>query len=280
MSQLALPLCQRWNRGRTSYRPPGETIDTTKHGVEVIETSTAKAFVKEHHYSGSFPSAIFRVGLYRVRPFQRPALVGAAVFSVPTHQGVVPHWTGLPAERGCLLGRFVLTDEVEALGETFTLGRAFAALRKAKPHIETVIAYSDPVPRRQPDGSLLSPGHFGLIYAAFNGYYLGRGRARTLIVTQSGVVLNERSLSKLRNDERGRDAVERELRRLGAPPRHRHESGAAYLMRALREGPFDKKPHPGCHVYAWPIGHAGRRLRPILEAKALPRPLKPDPFPL
>ena len=278
-AQLALPLCQRWNRGRTSYRPAGETIDPRRHGTELLDRDAAKAFVREHHYSHSFPSAVFRVALYRTEPFHRARLAGVAVFSVPTHQGVVPHWTGLPANRGLLLGRFVLLDVVEGNGETWLLARAFEALRRAKPHLETVLAYSDPVPRIGPTGDLVKPGHYGHIYGAHNGYYLGRGRARTLIVAPGGVVVNERSLSKLRTDDRGRDHVENELRRLGAPARRPHESGATYAARALREGPFRRVPHPGCHVYAWPLG-SNRELRATLAARALPRPTRPDPLPL
>jgi hypothetical protein len=160
------------------------------------------------------------------------------------------------------------------------LSRAFDALQRAKPHIETVLAYSDPVPRRGPTGDTLMPGHFGLIYSAFNAAYLGRGRARTLVVAPGGVIVNERSLSKLRCDERGRDHVEAELRRLGAPPRRHHESGAAYARRAIRDGPFRRVPHPGCHVYAWALGSKARALRTALLARALPRPTKPDPLPL
>ncbi len=78
---------------------------------------------------------------------------------MPTQQGVVLHRTGLPPDHGCLLGRFVLLDEVESNGESWLLARAFAALRRAKPHIETVFAYSDPVPRRGADGQLVMPGH-------------------------------------------------------------------------------------------------------------------------
>ncbi len=276
--QLALPLCQRWNRGRTSYRPAREPIDTRRHAVDLIETRDAKAFIREHHYSHSFPSSILPVGLFRTEPFHTARLAGVAVFGVPTHQGVIPHWTGVPPKNGCLLARFALLNEVEGNGETYTLGRAWDALRREKPHIEVVLAYSDPVARRAPSGQILKPGHYGHIYRSHNGYYLGRARARTLIVAAGGVIVNERSLSKLRNDERGRDGVEADLRRLGAPARHPHESGAAYVDRAIREGPFRRVPHPGCHVYAWAVRPDNRELRAALAARALPPPTHPDPL--
>jgi hypothetical protein len=273
-AQLALPLCQRWHRGRTSYRPAREPIDPDRHGVDLIATAAAKTFVLEHHYSRSFPSSILPVGLFRTEQ-SRSRLAGVAVFGTPTHQGVIPHWTGVPAQNGCLLSRFVLDQVVEGNGETWTLRRAWAALRREKPHIEVVLAYSDPVARRAPSGQVLKPGHYGHIYFSHNGYYLGRGRARWLYVAPGGVVLNDRSLSKLRNDERGRDGVEADLIRLGAPPRRPHEAGAAYVARALREGPFRRVWHPGCHVYAWALSES-RQLRERLAARALPHPTRPD----
>jgi hypothetical protein len=278
-AQLALPLCQRWHRKRDSYRPPDEPIDTRRHAVDLLDRTDAKAFVLEHHYSHSFPPAAFVAGLYRTRAFHRAQLVGVAVFGPPSHQGIIPRWTNLPAERGTVLLRFVLAEDVPGNGETYTLGGAWAALRRAHPELEAVLAYSDPVARLGPTGHVVKRGHIGRIYGSHNGYYLGRSRAQTLILGPGGVTVNARSLSKLRNDERGRDSVEAELRRLGAPPRRPHESGAAYADRALREGPFRRVPHPGCHVYAWPL-RRNRELRASLSARALPRPTRPDPLTL
>jgi hypothetical protein len=170
--QLALPLCQRWHRKRDSYRPPDEPIDTRRHAVDLVERKGAKAFVLEHHYSHSFPPATFLVGLYRTRAFHRAQLVGAAVFGPPTHQGIIPRWTDLAPERGIVLLRFVLAEDVPGNGETFTLGGAWSALRRSHPELEAVLAYSDPVARRGPTGHIIKRGHIGRIYGSHNGYYL------------------------------------------------------------------------------------------------------------
>jgi hypothetical protein len=278
--QLPLLISQRWHRRRSTFIPPTSRIDVTKHGVEPLDTKVSKAFVIDHHYSASYPSEVFTVGLFRSRPFERPLLVGAAVFSVPTHQAVIPHWTGLSPHDGCLLGRFVLTPEVEFNGESWCLARAVRALRMVKPHLRVLLAYSDPVPRRGLDGVPITPGHIGQIYSAFGGTYLGRGRARALIVAPGGIVVNERSLSKLRRGERGRDHVEAQLGRLGAPRRKPFEDGEAYVKRALRDGPFTRKHHRGCHVFAWALNRDDQVLRATLAERALPRPLHPDPLPL
>jgi hypothetical protein len=62
-AKLSLALCQRCNRGRTSYRPAKEPIDMRRHGFDLIDRDDAKAFVLEHHYSHSFPPATFLVRL-------------------------------------------------------------------------------------------------------------------------------------------------------------------------------------------------------------------------
>ena len=49
-----------------SYRPAGEPIDPRRYEVAAIASDrTAKDFVLPHHYSGSYPAARFRFGLFR-----------------------------------------------------------------------------------------------------------------------------------------------------------------------------------------------------------------------
>lgn len=57
--------CQRWTRRRDSYRPAGEPIDPSRYGVELIAEQVARDFVVREHYSGSYPAARCRVGLFR-----------------------------------------------------------------------------------------------------------------------------------------------------------------------------------------------------------------------
>ena len=238
---------QRWNRHRTSYRPQGEPINPDRYGVEVIpDDNTAKMFVKEHHYSGSYPVARFRCGLFRMKQ-----LVGVAVFSQPMNQRTIPKFADAP---GVELGRFVLLDDVEANGETWFLARAFKLLKQAMPDLGVVIAYSDPIERHNCFDELVKPGHIGTIYKAFNGNYCGRARAENLVLDDNGFVISRRTISKLRNDERGADAAYRQLINRGAPRRKRLEGGRDYVTRALES--FRRLKHPGNLSYAWPIGGA------------------------
>ena len=77
-------VAQRWRGGRAVYRPAGTVINPRRYEVAPIAgDAEAREFVTRHHYSGSYPAARERVGLYR-----GGALVGVAVFSVPV-QGKV-----------------------------------------------------------------------------------------------------------------------------------------------------------------------------------------------
>jgi hypothetical protein len=236
-------LCQRWRAGRESYRPSREPLDPTRFAVDGISEKVAKAFVVEHHYSGSYPAARVRVGLFRGHD-----LVGVAVFAEPAQRATIPRYAP-GATDGVVLARFVLLDEVEANAETWFLARAFRGLGG----LDAVVSYSDPVRRTASDGRVVLPGHVGTIYQAFNGRYLGRSRAELLHLGPDGRVVSRRGLSKLRNDERGADGVYRALLALGAPARRPLEDGPAYVARALAEGPFRRLRHPGNHVYAWPL---------------------------
>ncbi len=251
---------QRWNKRRESYRPAGEVIDTSRYGVEVIDEDLAKRFVCENHYSGSYPAAKFRVGLFRGL-----RIVGVAVFSQSSNDAQVAAYSN--AHDGADLGRFVLLDDVPGNGETWFLGRAFRLLRMKRPDLGAIVSYSDPVPRTTIDGHIVKPGHIGQIYKAFNGRYVGRARAEPLILDEHGRAISRRSLSKLKNGEKGEAYVYERLLAAGAPRRRRFESGAEYVRRALDEGPFRRIPHPGNHVYCWAL------------RKGVTLKKKPHPFP-
>lgn len=245
MSQALLPFgCQRWALGRDSYRPPAETIRPSEYEVgEIADDATPKAFVLEHHYSGSYPAARWRHGLYRAG-----RLVGVAVWSQPWNTRALTR--ALPAAPSDLteLGRFVLLDEVPANGETWFLGRAFAILRRLG--LRGVVSHSDPVPRTAASGSLVFPGHLGTIYQAHNAAYLGRATARTLHLLPSGAVLSEDAIGKIRLRKRGWRYGVAQLVAAGAP--EPGEDLRAWLRSVL--GRVTRRlRHPGNYRYAWAL---------------------------
>ncbi len=246
--------CQRWRRGRDSYRPAGEPFDASRSTVSIIDQAAAKAFVCTNHYSRSFPASRLNVGLFRKSPFGSERLCGVATFSVPMTQAVIPaYFPGLKPAEGVELGRFILSDDVEANGETWMLARAFKALRSALPDVRGIVSYCDPLPRHNAEGLMVKRGHIGTIYKAHNARYRGRSRARMLLLMPDGSVANERSLSKVRSGDRGADGVQRDLQRQGAPARRFGESGRDWLARLVAERFLRRVAHPGNHAFSWEL---------------------------
>jgi len=258
VSTVAAGLNQRWREGRARYRPAGETIRPSEYEVERLGERWAKAFVTQHHYSGSYPAARFRFGLYR-----HCALVGVAVFSQPVRDEVLTGVFATGVARDSVeLGRFVLLDEVPGNGETWFLARCFEALRRER--LVGVLSFSDPVPRRAGAGEVVFPGHLGTIYQAHNGVYLGRGTARTLRILPDGSVLSARALQKVRAAERGWNYVVELLVRHGAPAprclgRAADVDELRPWLRAVVQARTRPLRHPGNHKYAWALHRSAER---------------------
>lgn len=258
--QLPLPLaCQRWRGRRDSYRPAGEPIDPRRYGVELLDEGTARRFVVEHHYAGTYPAARCRAGLFRAGRAGRADLVGVAVFAVPMQPAALRKHAGVGPAEGVELGRFVLLDEEPANAESWFLARAFRLLRQALPGVRAVLSYSDPIPRATVDGRQVMPGHLGIIYRAFNGRFVGRSSRRVLLLGPDGRAVSGRALTKIRQGERGAAYAERQLVEMGAPARLAGESGESYVRRALACGAFRRMPHPGNLAYVWALNAEARR---------------------
>lgn len=257
---------QRWLARRDSYRRPDEPIRTLEHEVsEIPDDTTARAFVEAHHYSGSYPAARARFGLYR-----GPELVGVAVFSHPANDRVITNLGGgLGARDGMELGRFVLLDEVAGNGETWFLARCFDLLR-ARGDVAAVVSFSDPTPRSCADGRVLFAGHVGTIYQAHNAAYLGRGTARTLRLLPDGRVFSDRAAQKVRARERGWAYAVEQLVAHGAPAPRDGEDLGAWLRGALALVTRTMR-HPGNHRYAWALTRRHRRLFAAPDPASYPK---------
>ena len=243
---------QRWRERCATFRPAAEPIDPRRFGVELLDGDREpRAFVERHHYSGSFPAARVRVGLFRTRAWVTPELVGVAVFGVPQSEAVLPKWTGYGNDGAVELSRFVLLDDVEGNGETWFLARAFRLLRAARPELRAVLAFSDPVARRAADGRLVTPGHVGTIYQAFNGRHVGRANPATKYQAPNGRDVVKRTLDKVATGERGWRYSRESLLDAGAPAQLQGEDDAAYVARV--RGAFLRYRHPGNLAYVWPL---------------------------
>lgn len=245
---------QRWHGRRVRYRPPGPTFEPKLATVEVIPDRVARDFVEAHHYSSSYPAARFRVGLYIKPPRGRSYLGGVAVYSVPMTQSVVPAVIpGLAAHQGVELGRLVLQDtpELVANAESWFVARAHRLLRAALPEVQGVVSYCDPVARRDSTGQMVKRSHTGVVYRAGGATLRGLSSPRTLWLMPDGTVANDRTLSKLRSDDIGREYAERFLHDQGAPRRGAGEAGVAWLARLKAGGFLSPLRHPGNLRFAW-----------------------------
>lgn len=258
---MITPVVQRWRERRESYRPDGEPIEPARYEVALLASDAmARAFVCAHHYSGSYPAARFRAGLFRGAD-----LVGVAVFSVPTNDASLSPWLpGSPRDH-VELGRFVLLDDVPANGETWFLARSFELLRD---RVSGILAFSDPMPRTLQDGTVVFAGHIGTIYQAHNAKYLGRTSVRTWHLLPDGSVLSARAIQKVRGLERGWRYVVDLLRSFGAGPLS--DDPRAWLARWL---PLITRRvrHPGNHRYVWGLDRAARRHVEALPAMPYPK---------
>lgn len=236
---------QRWNEGRDSYRPAGETIRTRLYEVIAMPGDRcAKNFVTLHHYSGTYPAARRRFGLYRGE-----ALEGVAVFSVPAQPRCLDCAPGELAEK-VELGRFVLLDGVPANGESWFLARCFELLRAEG--FTGVVSFSDPCQRRDARGAVVFGGHVGTIYQATNAVYLGRSKAESRRVLPDGSVLHPRAVTKIRHRRQGWRYAAGQLERHGAVPLQEREDAGAWVARWVGALTSPLR-HPGNHKYCWAL---------------------------
>jgi hypothetical protein len=263
--------CQRWRYKQQSWRIDGQGDRFNPAEYEVLpiaDDTTARGYVLEHHYSGSYPSALHRFGLYR-----GGRLVGVAVYSTPTSNAVLtcvlPEL--VPSTESMELGRFVLEDAVPANAESWMLARCHEYLLAAG--VAGVVSFSDPVPRRLPSGALVMPGHIGTIYQATNAVYTGRAWPRSLWVMPDGTIFNGKALQKIRKQERGHEYAERALVGFGARPMQDGENPYEWLRQAKAACRVVTFRHPGVHRYVFALGRNARaRAQVFIKAAQHPYP--------
>ena len=210
---MLVDVSQRWKKGRSIFVPPAVVFDPRRYEIAPIpDDTTARAFVEAMHYSGTYPAARKRFGLY-----EGAELVGVVVFSHPTNDKVLER---LPCDRleGVELGRLVLLDRVPFNAETWTIARCFELLKRDG--YRGVVSFADPCPRLcDEQDEPVFPGHVGKIYQASNAVYTGRASPRTLrLFKRDGQVLSARAISKVRSKERGWRYVVELLVARGAAP--------------------------------------------------------------
>ena len=248
---MIVDVVQRWRSRSASYRPAGEVIDTLAYEVAAIaDDTTARDFVVREHYSGSYPAARRRFGLYR-----HGELAGVAVFSVPARDEVL---RPLPGGRdvACDLGRLVLLDHVPANGETWFVARCRDLL--AREGFEGCVMFSDPYPRTTRAGGVVFAGHIGTIYQGLGAVALDRSHPDTVYLLDDGRSFPRRALDKIRTRDRGWRYAVAQLVDSGAPEPGDGDDLGAWLAAVL---PLHtrKVRHPGNLKYVLPFTAAAKR---------------------
>lgn len=245
---------QRWKEKKVRYRPPGEVFNPSRAEVVVLPERDAKAFIERHHYSRSYPAAKFRVGLMVKPAFGAEYLGGVAVYSIPMTQQVIPSvFDGLKPNEGVELGRLVLMDTPELVSnaESWFVARAHRLLRSTFAQVQGVVAYCDPMERRDETGQVVKRSHTGVVYRALGCQLRGTSSRRTLWLTPDGQVASERAMSKLRTGDQGREYAEELLRERGAPARGLGEMPVEWLARLKTSRFLRPQAHPGNLRFAW-----------------------------
>ncbi|MDF0543830.1 hypothetical protein PX699_15870 [Sphingobium sp. H39-3-25] len=252
---------QRWRERRVPWARDLTLIDPKAYAVDVIDHAAARTFVAQHHYLPSYPAAQVAVGLFGAGA----VLEGVAVFAVPATNAVITRHTGFDdPSRGCVLARLILTDRVPQNGESFFVARAFRHLRRERPHIESVVSYSDP-----------GFGHVGRVYWALSAAHRCVTRPRT-VLRAGGVTISGRTLSKIRLGERGHAGAIDHLVTLGLPRPAVGEDPPAWLWRLQRERHLVRQTQSGLFAYCFELTREarrrGRNLPRLPYPKILPAP--------
>lgn len=273
------PWCQRWTTHRTpSWRHIREgEFDQRRYDVDEVAEPRARRFVEQLHYSGSFPAAIHRVGMFE-RGTRR--LVGVAVFGAPVSARTLTNAfpTLTPYQEAVELSRFVLVDDVPANGESWFLARARRIVRDHG--VRGVVSFADPQPRTTQAGQVVLPGHVGHIYTASNATYTGRGTPRRITLMADGSVLNARSMQKVRRQEQGHRYVEERLVAAGADPYTGREAPGEWQKVALTAAGARSVRHAGNHRFLFRLGSPRDRAGiPLGFAPVGAHPQTPDAAP-
>lgn len=242
---MIVPFEQRWRRRCATFVPPSDSFRRRDHEVAPIARKDAKAFVIAHHYSKSFPVAVWNYGLFT----RAGALVGVAVFSEPVRKAV---FDPLPRDAATELGRFVLLDGVGFGGETAMLTRCMELLRREGP--VGFVSFSDPFPRTTRAGATVFAGHLGRIYQLKGATYLGQRDEAWVRLLDDGRILSARALAKVRARDKGWRYVVEDLVEAGAtPPAATTATALTAWLRAELPRITRRVKHTGNHKYAFAL---------------------------
>jgi hypothetical protein len=136
-----------------------EKIKTKKdYKIELIDKKIAKELIIKNHYSQSWTSCRYALGL-----FYEDELVGVAIYGFPVGRQVVKSISPILENENVLeLTRLWIAESEGKNTESYFLGRTFSWLKNNATKVWILISYSDPM-----------VDHVGIIYQATNWLYQG-----------------------------------------------------------------------------------------------------------
>lgn len=267
---------QRWLFGEESFRDAGEPVRAVDWELVDLNGDTEpRAFIEAHHYAGSYTAARVRHALVHVPTLQT---AGIAIYDVPAQERCLDI---LPGELDGKLhfGRLTMLPWVPGCGESMFIGESLRRLKRDG--YTGVVSFADPEPRARVDGTIVHPGHVGIIYQATNGRLVGRSKPDTLWLMPDGTALHRRASSKVSRLAQGwRYVVERLVKAGAVRPNFGDTRSEAACTQATawvtywRGRLCRKVRHPGNWKYAWGLDKAARRhLERTTQALPYPEPM-------
>lgn len=207
---MEVDFTQRWRERKALFLQRQIFFNPRRHEVERISAKLAADWTIRHHYLGSFPSATICYGIFR-----SGELSGVAVLGTAQHKNTIPNVFGAARSKDCLLlQRFALLDALEFNAESYFLARVRALLKREG--YGGILTMSDDTPKTDASGNVVFPGHIGTIFKSDNAAFLGRTACSDEYIFADGVVLSNRSFSKLVNDKSGWKYVAQKFMEYGA----------------------------------------------------------------
>jgi len=133
-------------------------LELDRYDVQKIDKKQAKQIIVEHHYSHTWSSCQYAIGLLKDK-----MTIGVAVYGFPVGRLAAQSISPEVANNEVLeLTRLWIADSEGKNAESWFLGQTFTWLKQHANQIKVLLSYVDP-----------SFGHIGTIYKASNWLYQG-----------------------------------------------------------------------------------------------------------
>jgi len=159
-----------------------DTMSIDEFHIERIDTSKARDFIKENHYSHTCHNGPMAWGIYHTVKWTKTELVGVIAFATPISENVrkslwKEEYVDEMKDKTTELHRLVTLDKCPKNTESWFISRVLDRLKEERPKYKAVISFADS-----------TEGHKGKIYQATNAIYYGTTGEHNFYREPSGVL--------------------------------------------------------------------------------------------